>query len=70
MVNPFDFGGHSSEVKVMMGIDKYGVLRDATLCIVIFKKSNVGSEAFKNIKGYLDIASLYWIFKMKSQGKI
>ena len=37
MVNPIDFGGHSSKVKVTMGIiDKYGVRRDATLCVVIF----------------------------------
>ena len=37
MVNPIDFGGHSSKVKVMMGIiDKCGVHGDATLCIVIF----------------------------------
>ena len=37
MVNPIDFGGHSSKVEVMMGIiDKCGVSRDATLCIVIF----------------------------------
>ena len=37
MVNPIDFGGHSSKVKVTMGIiDKYGVRGDATLCVVIF----------------------------------
>ena len=37
IVNPIDFGGHSSKVKVMMGIiDKYGVRGDATLCVVIF----------------------------------
>ena len=36
MVNPIDFGGHSSKVKVMMGvIDKCGVHGDATLCVVI-----------------------------------
>ena len=38
MVNPIDFGGHSSKVKVTMGIiDKCGVRGDATLCVVIFK---------------------------------
>ena len=37
MVNSIDFGGHSSKVKVMMGIiDKCGVRWDATLCDVIF----------------------------------
>ena len=37
MVNPIDFGGHSSNVKVTMGIiDKFGVRGDATLCVVIF----------------------------------
>ena len=37
IVNPIDFGGHSSKVKVMMGItDKCGVRADATLCVVIF----------------------------------
>ena len=38
MVNPIDFGGHSSKVKVkMVMIDKCGVHRDATLCVVIFE---------------------------------
>ena len=37
MVNPIDFGGHSSNVKVTMGIfDKCWVRGDATLCVVIF----------------------------------
>ena len=37
MVNPIDFGGHSSKVKVTMGIiDKCRVCGDATLCVVIF----------------------------------
>ena len=37
MVNPIDFGGHRSNVKVMMGIiDKCGMLGDAMLCVVIF----------------------------------
>ena len=37
MVNPIDFGGHSSNVKVTMGIiDKFGVRGDATLCVVIY----------------------------------
>ena len=37
MVNPIDFGGHSSKVKVtIVIIDKCGVRRDATLCVVIF----------------------------------
>ena len=37
--NPIDFGGHSSKVKVAMGIiDKCGVRGDATLCVVIFHK--------------------------------
>ena len=37
MVNPIDYGGHSSKVKVRMGIiDKCGVHGDATLCIVIY----------------------------------
>ena len=37
MVNPIDFGGHSSKVKVtMVIIDKCGVRGDAMLCIVIF----------------------------------
>ena len=39
MVNPIDFGGQRSKVKVIMGIiDKYGVRGDATLCVVIFIK--------------------------------
>ena len=39
MVNPIDFGGHRSKVKVrMVIIDKCGVLGDATLCVVIFIK--------------------------------
>ena len=37
MVNPIDFGSHSSKVKVtMVIIDKCGVRGDATLCVVIF----------------------------------
>ena len=37
MVTPIDFGGHSSKVKVIMGIiNKCGVRGDATLCVVIF----------------------------------
>ena len=37
MVNPIDFGGHSSKVKVTIVInDKCGVRGDATLCVVIF----------------------------------
>ena len=37
MVNPIDFGGHSSKVNVTMGIiDKCGMCGDATLCVVIF----------------------------------
>ena len=37
MINPIDFGGHSSKVNVTMGIiDKCGVRGDATLCVVIF----------------------------------
>ena len=37
MVTPIDFGGHSSKMKVTMGIiDKCGVRGDATLCVVIF----------------------------------
>ena len=37
MVNPIDFEGHSSKVKVkMVIIDKCGVRGDATLCVVIF----------------------------------
>ena len=37
MVNPIDFGGHCSKVKVVMGIiDKFGLRGDATLCVVIF----------------------------------
>ena len=37
MVNPIDFGGHSSKVNVTMGIiEKCGVRGDATLCVVIF----------------------------------
>ena len=40
MINPFDFGGHSSKVNVTMGIiDKCGVRGDATLRDVIFKSS-------------------------------
>ena len=35
MVNPIDFGGHSSKVKVtMVIIDKCGVRGDATLCLL------------------------------------
>ena len=34
MVNPIDFGGHRSKVKVrMVIIDKCGVRGDATLCV-------------------------------------
>ena len=37
MLNPIDFGGHSSKVNVTMGIiDKSWVRGDATLCVVIF----------------------------------
>ena len=37
MVTPIDFGGHSSKVKITMGIiDKCGVRGNATLCVVIF----------------------------------
>ena len=37
MVNRIDFRGHSSKVKVTVGIiDKCGVRGDATLCVVIF----------------------------------
>ena len=37
MVNPIDFGGHRSKVKVrMVIIDKCGMRGDATLCVVIF----------------------------------
>ena len=36
IVNPIDFGGHSSKVKVtMVIIDKCWVRGDATLCVVI-----------------------------------
>ena len=36
MVNPIHFEGHSSKVKVTMGIiDKCGVRGDATLCVVM-----------------------------------
>ena len=42
MVNPTDFGGHSSKVKVMMGfIAKCEVRGDATLCVVLFINTNV-----------------------------
>ena len=37
MLNPIDFGGHSSKARVTMGIiDKYGVRGDGTLCVVIY----------------------------------
>ena len=37
IVNPIDFGGHRSKVKVrMVIIDKCGVRGDAMLCVVIF----------------------------------
>ena len=37
IVNPIDFGDHSSKVKVTkIIIDKSGVRGDATLCVVIF----------------------------------
>ena len=37
MVNPIDFGGHCSKVKVtIVTIDKCGVRGDATLCVAIF----------------------------------
>ena len=43
MVNPIDFGGHSSKVKVTMGIiDKFGVRGDATLCVVIPPATKLG----------------------------
>ena len=42
MVNHIDFGGHSSKVKVTMGIiGKCGVRGDATLCVVIFYPLNI-----------------------------
>ena len=42
IVNPIDFEGHSSKVKVtMVIIDKCGVRGDATLCVVIFLYSKV-----------------------------
>ena len=42
MVNSIDFGGHSSKVKVTMGIiDKCGVRGDATLCVVIFTHPSI-----------------------------
>ena len=45
MVNPIDFGGHSSKVKVTIGvIDKCGVRGDATLCVVIFVSCNLNGE--------------------------
>ena len=45
MVNPIDFGGHSSKVKIMMGIiDKCGVRGDATLCVVIFNYCSNNAE--------------------------
>ena len=38
-MNSIHFGGHTSKVKVMMGIiDKYGVRWDAALCVIIFSK--------------------------------
>ena len=50
MVTPIDFGGHSSKVKVTMGIiDKCGVRGDATLCVVIFIYSNM-TRFFSPIK--------------------
>ena len=48
MVNPIDFGGHNSKVKVTMGIiDKCGVRWDATLCVVIFLVCNFVTEHIK-----------------------
>ena len=45
MVNPIDFGGHSSKVKVTIVInDKCGVRGDATLCVVIFEFPSAISE--------------------------
>ena len=42
MVNPIDFGGHSSKVKVrVVIIDKCGVRGDAKLCVVIFEHCTV-----------------------------
>ena len=41
MVNPIDFGGHSSKMGI---IDKCGVRRDATLCVVVFLNSHLFSE--------------------------
>ena len=45
MVNPIDFGGHSSKVKVTMGIiDKCGVRGDATLCIVTYCGASIAER--------------------------
>ena len=54
MVNPFDFGGHSSKVNVTMGIiDKCGVHGDATLRVVIFEIYSVRSASRDTIAGVL-----------------
>ena len=58
MVNPIDFGGHSSKVKVTMFIiDKCGVRGDATLCVVIFIKVCLQSR-----KTFLLLYCLFFIF--------
>ena len=50
MVNPIDFGGQSSKVKVtMVIIDKCGVRGDATLCVVIF---NIWTKTVESCQTY------------------
>ena len=57
-MNSIDFGGHRSKVKVMMGIiDKYGVCRDATLCVVIFQLQSAANELVRSLIVHIYIVS-------------
>ena len=57
MVNPIDFGGHSSNVKVTMGIiHKCGVRGDAMLYVVLFFKRPLTSY-YRYVKLYFMYAS-------------
>ena len=58
-VNPIDFGGQMSKVKVtMVNIDKSGVREDATLCIVIFNFTSISIRPLLRINVMLDLSCI------------
>ena len=60
MVNPIDFGGHSLKVKVTMDIiDKCGVRRDATLCVVIFPSVASVNDGYCSLLGHSQASLLF-----------